>query len=205
MFYTIYKTTNAVNGRVYIGAHATPDINDGYLGSGKYLKRAIKKWGVENFSKEILFSFTNERDMFQKERELVTEDFISSNGTYNIKLGGSGGNPGPIGAFSGRKHSEETKKRIRDAAFRQVTTKEKRVKLSKNNWAKRDPIAHKKHISEVNLNRIHSEDHRKKVAAANLGRILVNNGLYAKRIKKEDLEQFEQNGWKRGGMPRKRK
>jgi len=91
MFYIVYKTTNQVNGKFYIGTHKTVDLNDDYLGSGKYLKRAIEKYGAANFKKEILFVFDNPEAMFAKEAEIVTEEFLSENNTYNLKNGGEGG------------------------------------------------------------------------------------------------------------------
>ena len=91
MFYTIYKITNTINGRVYIGKHQTKDLNDGYMGSGKRLKSAINKHGIESFKKEILFQFDNEVDMNTKEVELVTEEFCLREDTYNICPGGEGG------------------------------------------------------------------------------------------------------------------
>lgn len=87
MFYTIYKVTNKLNNKFYIGKHKTADLNDGYMGSGNLIKRAIKKYGLENFSKEILFVFDNEQEMNEKEKELV----VVSEKTYNIALGGYGG------------------------------------------------------------------------------------------------------------------
>ena len=89
-FFTIYKTTNLINGKFYIGAHKTKEINDQYLGSGKNLNRAIKKYGKNNFKKEILFIFDNEKEMFAKEKELVNEEFVNKVDTYNIKTGGHG-------------------------------------------------------------------------------------------------------------------
>ena len=91
MFFTVYQITNNVNGKIYIGKHQTKDLNDDYMGSGKYLRCAIEKYGIENFNKEILFQFDNETDMNAKEAELVTEDFCLRKDTYNICPGGQGG------------------------------------------------------------------------------------------------------------------
>ena len=88
MFYTVYQTTNRVNGKIYVGKHQTKDLNDGYLGSGKRLKNAIKKYGLEKFSKRILFIFDNEEDMNKKEKEIVSEDFCDRKDTYNLCIGG---------------------------------------------------------------------------------------------------------------------
>jgi phosphopantetheinyl transferase (holo-ACP synthase) len=91
VFYTIYKTTNKINGKIYIGKHQTKDLDDKYIGSGKHLCRAIKKYGIENFQKEILFQFDTEAEMNAKEAELVTEEFCLREDTYNLCPGGHGG------------------------------------------------------------------------------------------------------------------
>lgn len=91
IYYTIYKITNTINGKFYIGMHKTNNLDDGYMGSGKYIKRAIEKYGIENFTKEILFIFDNENNMKSKEAELVTEELCKSNTCYNICPGGHGG------------------------------------------------------------------------------------------------------------------
>jgi len=91
MYYTIYKITNQINGKFYIGSHKTKDLNDDYMGSGKYLRVAQEKYGIENFKKEILFIYDNPDDMFNKEKEIVSEDFLATENTYNLKQGGFGG------------------------------------------------------------------------------------------------------------------
>lgn len=91
MFYTIYKTTNKINKKIYIGKHQTKDLNDSYIGSGKFLSDAINKYGVDNFEKEILFIFDNEDEMNDKEAELVTEEFVLESTNYNLCPGGNGG------------------------------------------------------------------------------------------------------------------
>ena len=87
MFYTIYKITNTINGKYYIGKHQTKDLDDRYMGSGKLLKLAINKYGIEYFVKEILHIFDTEEDMNSKEKELV----VISEQTYNLNEGGHGG------------------------------------------------------------------------------------------------------------------
>lgn len=169
MKYIIYKTTNTLDSKYYIGCHCTENENDNYLGSGKHLNSAIKKYGKENFIKEILYIFDNKQDMFNKEKELVNEEVVKSPLSYNLKIGGSGGNPGIIGAFKGKKHTEETKEKIRNSALQQITTDQKREKLSKNNWAKKDPLRHKEHASKINKNIPKSQAHKDKLRERNLG------------------------------------
>lgn len=90
MFYTVYKTTNLVNGKIYIGAHRTHHLDDDYMGSGVDIKKAIERYGLKNFKKEILFIFENEEQMFEKESELVNKDFIKETSNYNVVPGGGG-------------------------------------------------------------------------------------------------------------------
>lgn len=89
MIYTVYKTTNNVNGKIYVGVHKTKDPLDSYLGSGKVMKLAIKEHGRENFTKEILFEYDNLIDAYLKESEIVNTEFVKRTDTYNLVCGGS--------------------------------------------------------------------------------------------------------------------
>ena len=116
MIYYIYKITNLRNGKIYIGMHRTKSLDDGYMGSGKLLKAAIKKYGKENFKKEILEIFDNEEDMILKEKELVTDEFVLSEDNYNIMPGGKFGSLERNNlTFKSRKHSKDTIEKIRSA------------------------------------------------------------------------------------------
>jgi hypothetical protein len=88
LFYTVYKITNTVNGKFYIGKHQTKDLDDGYFGSGKLLKRAIEKYGKDNFVKRILRVCCSEKEMDLVEKILVVPDPEIS---YNLCNGGNGG------------------------------------------------------------------------------------------------------------------
>lgn len=70
-YYGIYKITNLLNGKMYIGQHTTSNIDDGYMGSGKIILRALKKYGVENFRKEWLMFCEDEEELNYMERVYV--------------------------------------------------------------------------------------------------------------------------------------
>jgi hypothetical protein len=132
MYYTVYKITNLINNKYYIGKHQTTNLNDGYMGSGKLIKQAILKNGIENFKKEILFIFDNEIDMNFKEAELV----VISEDTYNLCAGGHGGfsyiNNSGIDKFRGKTHTEETKKKILESRKDYTHSDETKLKMSKD-------------------------------------------------------------------------
>lgn len=91
MVYQVYKTTNLLNNMIYVGVHKHPSKRGEYFGSGKLLLLAVKKYGKDNFKKEILFEFKTSNEAYKKEAEIVNHKFISSPMTYNIQIGGTGG------------------------------------------------------------------------------------------------------------------
>ena len=87
-YHYFYKITNLINGKYYYGIHSTNNLNDGYMGSGTYLHKAYKKYGIENFYKEILKYFDNRNELVKYEEEIVNEIVVKDNQSYNISIGG---------------------------------------------------------------------------------------------------------------------
>lgn len=88
MKFIIYKIVNNFNSHEYIGVHGTYNINDNYMGSGTALREAILEYGIGNFTKTILHIFDNKQEALNKERELVNNEYILREDTYNKVVGG---------------------------------------------------------------------------------------------------------------------
>lgn len=85
-----YKITNLINNHFYYGVHSTDNIDDGYMGSGHRLHRAYKKYGQNNFIKEILKYFETRDEALDYEEFVVNENLIKDKNCYNEVLGGGG-------------------------------------------------------------------------------------------------------------------
>jgi hypothetical protein len=81
---------NLVNNRYYIGVHKTSNPNDRYLGSGKAIKRAIKKYGIACFVKVIIGEYQTSNEAFAAEISML-KDTLHDPLCYNIHEGGVGG------------------------------------------------------------------------------------------------------------------
>lgn len=195
MRYFIYKITNRINNKFYIGAHATKNISDNYMGSGSVLKKAFKKYGIHNFDRDIIYTFNDEQSMYEKEAEIVNEEFINRNDTYNLKLGGQGGwsyindnklNQTEKNRLSSLKNLEKANKKNKEL-FEQGLTR-KGHKLSQE---------HKNKISDklTGLN-VGEKNHI-------YGKKSINKDGINKLVKKEDLDQYLSDGWSLGQIQNK--
>ena len=216
MFYTLYKITNKINGKIYIGTHKTDNLDDGYFGSGSYLKRSIKKYGIENFTKEIMYLCRSAEEMFNMEALLVDDGFTKRKDTYNIKEGGSGGfghinksglnvdiskqrqiNPDIIKIASKRGNDRKKELLSSDNEYK----KEFSAKVSKgiekyydnggsNGWSG------KTHTDEtkIKIGKITSQS-QKGSGNSQYGTIWITDGTNNRKIKSDDTIP---NGWKRG-------
>lgn len=142
----IYKTTNLINGKIYIGKSQNT-FNPGYLGSGSILKKAIKKHGKSNFKVDLLEECSSLEDLNIREVFWIKEyNSLDPEVGYNITSGGTGGNtyknnpnyPNILENLKKRRHTEETKK-----------------KISENNWQTKN--------NGARSGSKWSEEHRKKM------------------------------------------
>ena len=90
-YHFIYKTTNLLSGKYYIGMHSTNDLNDGYMGSGKRLRYSVNKYGKENHKVEVLEFFDDRKQLAAREKEIVNLNEIAKEECLNLCVGGEGG------------------------------------------------------------------------------------------------------------------
>ncbi len=120
-FYIVYVTTNNLNSKIYIGSHACYSLDDGYLGSGKVLKQAIRKYGRHNFSRYVIEQLESIEDARELEALLVQEAIEKlGRQCYNRSWSGTGASLGKDNAFFGKTHTAETRRRLSQVAKTRV-------------------------------------------------------------------------------------
>lgn len=163
----IYKVTNTINHKVYIGQsvnpiarlrqHITSRSNKAYL-----LNYAIKKYGVENFLFEVIRSEVPIEQINETEIQCIKEHNCKVPNGYNITEGGEG--------LKGHKHSEETKQKIRQAGLGRVVSYETRMKIGLAHKGKTLSEEMKAKLSVSHRGKKQSEETIQKRVAANTGR-----------------------------------
>ena len=217
--YYIYRITNKINGNTYIGQHRYKKLNDNYKGSGKLLWRAYRKYGFENFEKEILYRrIQYKATADDMERFAIAKERALGKSEYNIADGGQGS--------LGLHHSEESKRKMSESHKGQCPSEETRKKISKALKGKKPyerteetrkrisealkgkhhPISEetKRKISEALKGKKLSEEHRRKLSEANKGKISNRKGCKLTEETKRKMSEShkgihpsEETRWKR--------
>lgn len=210
MYGYIYKTTNLINNKIYIGQHKSETFEPHkYIGSGTLLQKAIKKYGLENFKCELLEECESTEELNKKEVFWISE----LKPEYNISEGGTGGSSkGRKFSETGRKHMSEAKKGSGNTMYGKHHSSETKRKISESKKGRKLSEDVKKRISEGHKGlssswkgKHHTEETKQKLRLINLGRPSpskglkwneeqrkkLSNALKGKKIKPHSLEHRE--------------
>jgi len=183
----IYKTTNLINGKIYIGKYKGKNKN--YLGSGTLFKKALEKYGKENFSREVIEDDIVD-DKYLCEREVYWIAFYNSTNLdigYNLTIGGNGviDLTGEIGkkislGRTGVRLSEESKKILSLAHMGIRQTEETKNKISISSSGSCN------HYYGKTL----SEDHKRKISENHADLNGENHPLWGKKPQRKNSSNF---------------
>ena len=191
MYGYIYKTTNLINDKIYIGQKKSETfLHEEYLGSGKRLKSAITHYGKENFKVELLEECDSKQELDEKEIFYIKQyDSQNLEIGYNLTKGGDGvvgvpaWNKGITKEQDNRLAKSKETKQKHSKALKKAYAEGRRT----NNWT---PEARQK-ISESNKRRDLSSFTTK-------GRSWYTNGENNVFIKPDEIEKYESLGYYKG-------
>ena len=159
----VYVIVNKINLKLYFGSHSWEGtgVDKNYYGSGTAIKRAVRKYGKDNFIVYPIKFYDTIEECRQAEEELLTKYDISNNiYCYNIKNGAVGWTSedmtGEKHPFYGKHHTSESRKKISQAHKGKPLSEEARKKISQANKGEKHPN-YGKHLSE---------EHRKNMSQA---------------------------------------
>ena len=182
--------------------HSTTDVDDGYLGSGRRIKAEIKKYGKENFVREILEHLLSREALCKREAEIVTEDLLSNPLCLNLKNGGEGG-----GKIWNDKHAANfhvagyhAMNVSLSAEQRSVRSAKAQAKRKENGNSLPFPLAaiEAARFSEKRKATFADRGHMQGEKNSQFGTCWVTNGVKPVKIKKEQLDEYLAKGFIRG-------
>jgi hypothetical protein len=210
-YHYIYKTTCLITNKYYIGMHSTDNLEDGYQGSGKRLWYSINKYGKENHQTEILEFLPTRKELRERESYLVNEELLEDPMCMNLTLGGFGSwdhlnsnsdlqrKKGAIGNEKMkwlRKNDKtwvEAKSKKQSKALKQQYIDGVRDKGPFCDWTG------KKH-SEETIKKMKGHKRQQGSNNSQFGTcwIFNDNTKQNKKISKEDLSKYLDQGWFKG-------
>ena len=201
-YHYLYKTTNLINSKFYVGMHSTNDLEDEYLGSGKRLRYSINKYGKDNFVKEIITFFKDRNELIEAEKNLVNLELIKEELCMNLMIGGTGGSQTPeklnkwIQAMA-----KGLKKKWEDETYRTWMSKlsgEHLKKYHKEGKIKYDTFKDKTHTEETKNKMSEKAKLRTGDKNSSFGTCWITKEGINKKIKKEELNTYLISNWTKG-------
>ena len=189
----LYKTICLITGRYYIGIHSTNNLEDDYMGSGKRLRRSVRKYGVENHKKEILEFFENRELLVEREKKIITPEILRDKNCMNIQPGGGGGFSTEQQKINSHK-SQLKQKYLKENDTEWVKKKSKKISDSLQLQYKNGERG-KKYFFDWS-GKTHSDNTKRKIGEINrlkqkgennsqFGSCWITNGIENKKIKKD--------------------
>jgi group I intron endonuclease len=157
----IYKTTNLINGKIYVGKQVNIRKKDVYLGSGKILKSAIEKYGRENFKKEILQECLTKEDLNHQEIFWIKELNSLQPIGYNIVFGGEGGD-----TFTNNPNQEEYRKQKSEWSQKMWKDDEYRKHMSDIRTGQKMSDQARRNMSNASIDKPKTEEHKESLSKA---------------------------------------
>ena len=208
-YHFIYRTTNLLNEKFYVGMHSTDNLDDGYFGSGKRLGYSVRKYGLENHKFEILEFLPSREELKKREAEVVNAELLTNPQCMNLKFGGEGGwdhtknmdlksrntkcNQRFVERFEDDKEFREAFILAGSKNLESGRIKKKEIHGNNNFW----------------LGQPHKDSTKNKIsksmsaatkgeANSQFGTCWICNDVEVKKIKKEELQTWLDQGWRKG-------
>lgn len=165
MYGYIYKITNNLNGKMYIGMHRSKSFDENYWGSGKIIVEAINKYGKDNFSREVILECDSEDELCKAEERIIRElNCVELDEYYNLKDGGIGKFPVLSGESNGMYGVHRFGELNPNYGKHHVFSDESRKNMSDAHKGKKLSDYHRQRISEGNKGRTVSDETKLKLS-----------------------------------------
>lgn len=205
----VYKTTNNINGKIYIGKSCMNNFK--YLGSGKYINYALNKYGKKNFTKIIIDIANSTQELNEKEKFWIK--FYESRNPdigYNLTKGGDGVGSGEEHPFYGTHFSEEHRKNLSISRIGFRHTKETKQLMSLTRMGENNNFYGKHHsektkiiLSTINrrenhhrYGKLHTKETKDKMSIAQKGENHPMYGKHPTEETKQKLSVFQKERFK---------
>ena len=186
-YFYLYEVRNNISGKIYVGVHKTRNLNDGYMGSGKIIRRSIEKNGIENFTKTILEHFDSSEEMYAREKEVVHEEFLNRDDTYNLRRGGYGGFD-YINKTGKNVDLTEQRKRDPSILHRSLATqKAKRIGFYNPEVSAKGRVAAQSESARIKrVSTMAENEHQRGEKNSQYGSRWITNGIESRKVSKSD-------------------